>query len=88
VDVTKKRWKNIRDSYARNKRKPSTGSAASNNKKWTLAPHFDFLGTKEGTYIYIIYLHLRYNVIYFNACFIKLNHNIMRVMIKNLVDIN
>eukprot|EP00102_Acyrthosiphon_pisum_P024189 XP_016661399.1 PREDICTED: transcription factor Adf-1-like [Acyrthosiphon pisum] len=25
VDDTKKRWKNIRDSYARNKRKPGTG---------------------------------------------------------------
>lgn len=36
VDDTKKRWKNIRDSYARNKRKPGTGSSASNKKKMVL----------------------------------------------------
>lgn len=29
-------------------------------------------------------VHLHYNVIYFNACFIKLNHNIKRVMSKKL----
>jgi len=42
VDDTKKRWKNIRDSYSRNKRKPGTGSAAT-KKKWNLAPHLSFL---------------------------------------------
>ncbi|KAL4127218.1 hypothetical protein QTP88_011408 [Uroleucon formosanum] len=47
MDVTKKRWKNIRDSYSRNKRKPSTGSAASIKKKWTLAPHLGFLEQVE-----------------------------------------
>ncbi|KAL4091313.1 hypothetical protein QTP88_026016 [Uroleucon formosanum] len=43
VDDTKKRWKNIRDSYAQNKRKPGTGSSASIKKKWYLAPHLSFL---------------------------------------------
>jgi len=81
VDVTKKRWENIRDSYSRNKRKPSTGSAASIKKKWTLAPHLGFLEQVECERRY---LHLHYNVIYFNAYFIKLNHNIMRVMSKKL----
>ncbi|KAL4083006.1 hypothetical protein QTP88_028336 [Uroleucon formosanum] len=47
VDDTKKRWKNIRDSYSRNKRKPGTGSAASNKKKWSLAPHLSFLDRVE-----------------------------------------
>ncbi|KAL4101085.1 hypothetical protein QTP88_021105 [Uroleucon formosanum] len=37
VDDTKKRWKNIRDSYSRNKRKPGTG----------LAPHLSFLDRVE-----------------------------------------
>ncbi|KAF0729227.1 transcription factor Adf-1-like, partial [Aphis craccivora] len=33
TDDTKKRWKNIRNSYSRNKRKPGIGSAASTKKK-------------------------------------------------------
>jgi len=46
VDDTKKRWKNQRDSYTRNKRKPGTGSAAQ-KKKWSLAPHLTFLDQVE-----------------------------------------
>ncbi|KAF0690801.1 transcription factor Adf-1-like, partial [Aphis craccivora] len=47
TDDTKKRRKNIRDSYSRNKRKPGTGSAASTKKKWSLATHLTFLDQVE-----------------------------------------
>ncbi|XP_050547935.1 uncharacterized protein LOC126909544 [Daktulosphaira vitifoliae] len=47
VDETKKRWKNIRNSYSRNKRKLGTGSAASKKKKWSLATHLTFLDQVE-----------------------------------------
>ncbi|KAL4120164.1 hypothetical protein QTP88_012894 [Uroleucon formosanum] len=43
VEDCKKRWKNIRDSYNRNKRKLGTGSERSLRKKWPLAAHVSFL---------------------------------------------
>ncbi|XP_060855371.1 transcription factor Adf-1-like [Metopolophium dirhodum] len=43
VEDCKKRWKNIRDSYNRNKRKLDTGSERSLKKKWPLAAHVSFL---------------------------------------------
>jgi len=40
----KKRWRNIRDTYMRNKKKLGTGSAAAlAKKKWPLAGHVTFL---------------------------------------------
>jgi len=56
VDDTKKRWRNIRDSYSRSKRKLGTGSAASNKKKWFLAPHLVFLDKVEyeREYVYLL----------------------------------
>ena len=43
VEDCKKRWKNVRDSYNRNKRKLGTGSERSLRKKWPLAAHVSFL---------------------------------------------
>lgn len=47
VEDCKKRWKNIRDSYNRNKRKLSKGSERSMKKKWSLVHHVSFLDTVE-----------------------------------------
>lgn len=58
VDETKKRWKNIRDSYSRNKRKPGTGSAGSSKKKWSLAIHLTFLDQVEYEREYVLKLEL------------------------------
>ncbi|KAL4096404.1 hypothetical protein QTP88_021366 [Uroleucon formosanum] len=46
-DECKKRWKNIRDTYNRNKRKLGTGSARTSKKKWPLAAHISFLDGVE-----------------------------------------
>lgn len=47
VDDCKKRWKNMRDTYMRQKKKLPTGSAASDKKKWPLMEHLSFLDTVE-----------------------------------------
>ncbi|XP_022161884.1 uncharacterized protein LOC111027775 [Myzus persicae] len=47
VDDCKRRWKNIKDTYNRNKRKLGTGSAASSKKKWILADRVSFLNSVD-----------------------------------------
>lgn len=47
VEDCKKRWKNIRDTYIRNRKRPSTGSASSAKKTWLLADRVSFLNTVE-----------------------------------------
>ncbi|XP_050062323.1 uncharacterized protein LOC114128392 [Aphis gossypii] len=47
VDDTKNRWKNIRDSYTRNKSKPGTGSAASTKTKLSLTLRVSLLDNFE-----------------------------------------
>ncbi|KAF6207345.1 hypothetical protein GE061_018586 [Apolygus lucorum] len=39
----KKRWRNIKDTWSRKKKKPGTGTAASSSKKWHLFPFLSFL---------------------------------------------
>eukprot|EP00102_Acyrthosiphon_pisum_P006861 XP_003240720.1 PREDICTED: transcription factor Adf-1-like [Acyrthosiphon pisum] len=43
----KKRWRNIRDTYMRNKKKLGTGSSALSKKKWALADNLTFLNNVE-----------------------------------------
>lgn len=50
------------------KRKPSTGSAVSNEKKWTLAPHIGFLDHIECEREYVFYI-----IIFINGCNMELN---------------
>ncbi|CAI6349040.1 unnamed protein product [Macrosiphum euphorbiae] len=45
IDDCKRRWKNIKDTYNRNKRKLGTGSASSSKKKWILADRVSFLNS-------------------------------------------
>ncbi|KAF0718473.1 Uncharacterized protein FWK35_00024861, partial [Aphis craccivora] len=47
VDDCKKRWKNIKDTFNRNKRKLGTGSASSSKKKWILADRVSFLNSVD-----------------------------------------
>jgi len=47
VDDCKRRWKNIKDTHNRNKRKLGTGSASSSKKKWILADRVSFLNSVD-----------------------------------------
>lgn len=47
VNQCKKRWKNIKNSYIKNKKKLGPGSTVMSNHKWSLFSHVSFIDTNE-----------------------------------------
>lgn len=47
VNQCKRRWKNIKNSYMKNKKKLGTGSKVKTNHKWSLFSQVSFLDTNR-----------------------------------------